>query len=194
MTSALLLALALAAEPSLPPPATPAGAEAPEAKATPAPGAPSGLKALASDKPVKVDADQVRFNWNTRRMTVVGKPLVTLTHDDATLSCRKLTGDNDPQGKLARATCEGDVRLTRGTRVVTCDRATYDRDGATVVCTGKPLLKDGGTEARAEKLVYDLGADEVRLEGAAQVTVPGDQLDLGKLGGPAAAPKAEAKR
>jgi lipopolysaccharide export system protein LptA len=202
MTPALLLALALAAEPAMPspqpPPATPAGAE--QARPEPArPGAPSGLKALASDKPVRVDADQVRFNWNTRRMTVVGKPFVTLTHDDATLACRKLTGDNDPQGRLARATCEGDVRLTRGTRVVTCDRATYDRDGATVVCTGRPLLKDGGTEARAEKLVYDLAADEVRLEGAAQVTVPSDQLDLQQLGGPrpggaAPAPAPEAKR
>jgi lipopolysaccharide export system protein LptA len=164
VTAALLAALALTA-------------------ATPAEPLPAPPRGLAGDKPVRVEADEVRFNWNTRKVTVVGKPFVTLTHDDATLSCRKLTGDNDAQGRLARATCEGEVKLTRGQRTVTCERATYDRDGATVVCTGSPLLRDGGTEARGQKLTYDLAADEVRLEGAAHVTVPGDQLDVGTLRG-----------
>jgi hypothetical protein len=55
-----------------------------------------------------------------------------------------------------------------------------------VVCTGNPVLRDpGGTEARATSLTWDLAADEVRLEGAAQVTVPGGQLDLG-VGAPGA--------
>jgi lipopolysaccharide export system protein LptA len=114
-------------------------------------------------------------------VVVVGKPFVTLLHDDATLTCRKLTGENDQAGQLKVATCEGDVKLLRGERTVTCDRATYDRPAARVVCTGNPVLRDpGGTEARGTSLTWDLGADEVRLEGAAQVTVPGGQLDLGK--------------
>ncbi len=187
MTGPLLLAagLALAATPAAPTQAPPPAAT-PARPAAARGDAPPGLR---PDKPVRMDAEEVRFNWKTRQVTVVGKPLVTLLHDDATLTCRRLTGENDQAGKLKVATCEGEVKLTRGQRTVTCDRATYDRPAARVVCSGNPVLRDpGGTEARATTLTWDLAADEVRLEGEAQVTVPGGQLDLG--GGPAAPPRA----
>jgi lipopolysaccharide export system protein LptA len=172
----LLLAAALAQlQPAAP---VPSSAAAPAAGAKAAPAGPPGLK---PDKPVRMDADEVRFSWRIRQVTVVGKPFVTLLHDDATLTCRRLVGENDQAGQLKVATCEGDVKLLRGDRTATCDRATYDRAAARVVCTGNPVLRDpGGTEARAETLTWDLAADEVRLEGAAQVTVPGGQLDLGR--------------
>ena len=64
---------------------------------------------------------------------------------------------------------------------MTCERATYDRAAALVVCRGNPLLRDGATEIRGDKLTWDLGADEVRLEGDVRGTMPGDLLDLGKL-------------
>ena len=192
MIAGLLLVAALAA-PAVPPadpapaaasPAQPAAAEAKPPAPAQAPSTPPGLAGppgLRPDKPVRMDAEEVRFSWKTRQVVVVGKPFVTLLHDDATLTCRKLTGENDPAGQLRVATCEGEVRLLRGDRTVTCDRAVYDRPAARVVCTGNPVLRDpGGTEARATSLTWDLAADEVRLEGAAQVTVPGGQLDLGK--------------
>ena len=162
------------------PPAGPAPTAAP-ATAPAAPGAKRpGPPGLRPDKPVRMDADEVRFSWKTRMVTVVGKPFVTLVHDDATLTCRRLTGENDDAGKLKVATCEGDVKLARGQRTVACERATYDRAAARVVCSGSPVLRDpGGTEARASTLTWDLGLDEVKLEGDVQVNVPGGQLDLG---------------
>jgi lipopolysaccharide export system protein LptA len=208
----LLLAAALAAPAPTAPPAAPAAAPAKPATAQPKPDADQGQPAssqpepkpaagqagppgLRPDKPVRMDAEEVRFSWKTRQVVVVGKPFVTLLHDDATLTCRKLTGENDQAGQLKVATCEGDVKLLRGERTATCDRATYDRPAGRVVCTGNPVLRDpGGTEARATSLTWDLGADEVRLEGAAQVTVPGGQLDLGKAAlkpAPAPPPPAE---
>jgi lipopolysaccharide export system protein LptA len=183
----LLLAVALAAPTA---PAKPAEAPLPPAAASPkapadaaaGPARPAGtaVRPIASDKPVRLDADEVRFSFKTQQVTVVGKPLVTLVHDDAVLTCRRLTGENDANGKLRVAVCEGDVRLVRASRLVTCERATYDREASRVVCTGDPVLRDpGGTEARGTTLTYDMAADEVRLEGAAQVTVPGDQVDAG---------------
>jgi len=170
-----------------------AAPQAAPARAAPKATEPTSPPGLRPDKPVRMDADEVRFSWKTRQVVVVGKPFVTLLHDDATLTCRRLTGENDQAGKLKVATCEGDVRLVRGQRTVNCDRATYDRPAAKVVCTGNPVLRDpGGTEARATSLTWDLAADEVRLEGAAQVTVPGGQLDLGPAGQAPQAPPAQA--
>jgi lipopolysaccharide export system protein LptA len=135
-------------------------------------------RAILSNAPVTVDAQEVRFNWKTHQVTVIGKPMVTLVHDDATLTCRRLTGDNDAAGKLVRAVCEGDVKLVRSGRVVTCERATYDRVASRVVCTGQPVLRDpGGVEARGNILTYDLAADEVLLE-TANVVIPPGQVDM----------------
>ncbi|MBL0277052.1 MAG: organic solvent tolerance protein OstA [Anaeromyxobacter sp.] len=185
MLAPLLMAAALAAAPAAAPTPASTPASTPTSTPTSTPASPpprktsTALPPLASDKPVRMDAEEVRFSWRTRQVTVIGRPLVTMHHDDATLSCRKLTGENDAAGKLRQATCEGQVKMTRGDRTVTCERATYDRDAARLVCTGNPVLRDaGGTEARGTTLTYDLGADEVRLEGAAQVTVPAGQMDL----------------
>jgi lipopolysaccharide export system protein LptA len=175
----LALAVALAAAPD----ASTAPTAAAERASTASPG-----RALLSDRPVTVDAEEVRFNWKTRQVMVVGKPWVTLTHDDAVLTCRRLTGDNDATGKLVRAICEGDVKLVRADRTVTCERATYDRIASRVICTGHPVLRDaGGAEARGEKLTYDLAADEVRLE-TANVTIPSGQVDLATKRGGTGAP------
>jgi lipopolysaccharide export system protein LptA len=179
----LLLAAALSAEPAAVTAKEAPLKEAP-AKATKAAPAKPGVPGLHTDKPVRVDAQEVRFSWRTRQVTVVGNPFVTMALDEATLTCRKLTGENDAAGKLRVAVCTGEVRLVRGDKLVTCERATYDREAGTVVCTGNPVLRDqtGGTEARGTSLTYDVGAAEVRLEGAAQVTVPGGQLDLDPAG------------
>jgi lipopolysaccharide export system protein LptA len=143
--------------------------------------APPSKAAAARSVPAHVDADVIRYSWSTRKVTMLGKPFVTLTREDLTLTCRKLVGDNDVSGQLARATCEGDVKLVRGTRTVTCERAQYDRDAARIICEGNPVLRDGETEARGKRLTYLLAADEVLLEEAVQATVPSGQIDpLGK--------------
>lgn len=171
MTSSLILLLALAAAPAAPVPAT-----------------------AARPVPAHIDADVIRYNWTTRKVTMVGKPFVTLTREDLVLTCRRLVGDNDVSGQLARATCEGDVKLVRGTRTVTCERAQYDRDAARIVCEGNPVLRDGETEARGKRLTYLLAADEVLLEEAVQATVPSDQIEQvsRKPAPPAKAPPAKA--
>ena len=170
MTATLILLLALGAAPPAPVPA-----------------------AAARPVPAHIDADVIRYNWSTRKVTMVGKPFVTLTRQDLVLTCRRLVGDNDVSGQLARATCEGDVKLVRGTRTVTCERAQYDRDAARIVCEGNPVLRDGETEARGKRLTYLLAADEVLLEEAVQATVPSDQIEQvsRKPAPPAKAPPAK---
>ena len=190
MTAPLLLLLALAAAPTPPTSrAAPAPSNAPAPAAT-APASPAG--ALARPVPAHVDADLIRYNWSTRKVTMEGKPYVTLTREDMVLTCRRLVGDNDASGQLARATCEGDVKLVRASRTVTCERALYERDAARIVCEGNPVLRDGETEARGKRLTYLLAADEVLLEEAVQATVPSAQIDqVSRKPAPSPAPPAK---
>jgi lipopolysaccharide export system protein LptA len=126
--------------------------------------------------PVRVDADEVQYAFQRREVTFSGKRPVTLTRDDATLTCRRIVALTDEAGQILTATCTGDVRFTRAPRTVTCDRATFENATDRVVCEGNAVLRDAGTEAHGTRLVYDLRADEAKLEGAV-ITVPGEEIE-----------------
>ncbi len=137
---------------------------------------PAGGAARAS---VRVDADVVHYAFQRHEVTFDGSPAkpVTMTRDDAKLTCRRLVAQTDDAGRITTAACTGDVRLARGVRLVTCDRATFDDSRERIVCEGSPVvLRDGGSEARGPRLVYELRTDEVKLE-QATVTLPGDEVD-----------------
>ena len=142
-----------------------AGAAAPAAEA-------------ARATPVRVDAENVVYAFQKREVTFTGKDgkPVTMTRDDTRLSCQKLVAHTDEAGQIVDAICSGDVRLLRGARVVTCERATFDGAADRVVCEGNPVLRDGGSEARGTRLVYELKADQANLEGAV-ITLPGEEVD-----------------
>jgi lipopolysaccharide export system protein LptA len=103
---------------------------------------------------------------------------VKLTREDATLTCRRLVAENDEAGRIRRAVCTGDVRLVRGSRVVTCETATYEEKTSRVTCAGNPVLRDGDNVMRGDELVYDLAADQATLSGARGTIVPKPGQDL----------------
>ncbi len=133
---------------------------------------------LAGKAPVRVDADVVRYALQKREVTFTGTPAkpVTLTRGDAKLTCRRLVAQTDANGRIALAVCSGEVRFLRGTRDVTCERATFDDARDRVVCDGNAVLRDGGSEARGTQLVYELATDEVQLKDGV-VTLPGEQVE-----------------
>jgi lipopolysaccharide transport protein LptA len=121
--------------------------------------------------PTHVVADQIEYRYREHRTVMTGKPLVILTREDSVLMCRRLTADSDEQGDIRHAVCEGDVKLTRGDRVVTCAKATYDGEEGQVVCQGDPVMRDGQSVLRCEELVYDLDADRVTARQASGTVV-----------------------
>jgi lipopolysaccharide export system protein LptA len=122
--------------------------------------------------PVNIVAEEVQYVYKEGKVVFTGKPLVTLTREDAVLTCRKLVAENDAAGKIRKAVCTGDVKLTRGPRVVTCETATYEERTARVTCTGEPVLRDGDSVMRGEVLVYDLADDRATLTSAKGTIVP----------------------
>jgi lipopolysaccharide export system protein LptA len=122
--------------------------------------------------PVTVDAEEVQYLYKEGKVVFTGKPLVRLTREDATLTCRTLVAENDPAGKIRRATCTGDVKLTRGPRTVTCETAVYEEAAARVTCTGSPVLRDGESVLKGDVLTYDLADDRATLSSAKGTIVP----------------------
>jgi lipopolysaccharide export system protein LptA len=141
-----------------------------------------GAETAANRPPVRIDAEEVRYSYKDRTITFVGKPVVKLTREDATLLCSQVVGENDADGKIARATCTGDVKLVRGPRTVTCGVAVFVESTGSVTCRGAAgrtvLLTDGTSTVAGQELVYDLDRDLVTLRGQ----VVGDIVPQGNLG------------
>jgi lipopolysaccharide export system protein LptA len=179
LTVALAIALGALARAAAPVgPAAPLATQAHRiAQSTPVVRASPAAEA-AKPAPVRVDADEVHYAFQRHEVTFVGSPAkpVTMTRDDARLTCARLVAHTDDAGQIVSAVCQGDVRLTRGPRLVTCDKATFDAPAERVVCDGNPVLKDAGSEAHGTRLVYELKTDEAKLEGAA-ITLPGAEVE-----------------
>jgi lipopolysaccharide export system protein LptA len=136
--------------------------------------------------PVTFRAHTAEYLPRERRAIMTGNPLVTMIRGDATLVCRRLVAERDEKGRTRKATCEGDVKLTQGGRVVTCAVAVFEDPPARVVCRGNPTLRDGESVVRGEELVYELDADRYTLRGELEgkfVQEPGKELPFQVPGG-----------
>ena len=181
---ALLLLFQLAAAPQ----SGTAAAATSTVTATPGSGAratkraPARARSTARPPPTHVEAENIEYRYKEHQTVMTGNPLVTLRREDAKLVCRRLVAENDQGGDIQNAVCEGDVRLTRGERVVTCARATYDGATGRVVCRGDPVLRDGESVMACEEVVYDLDQDKVSLKRPKGTLVqkPGQPLPVAK--------------
>jgi lipopolysaccharide export system protein LptA len=148
----------------------------------PAPGTSPRSKAkpgtAPATPPTHVQAATADYDYKRRRTIMTGAPLVVLTREDATLVCKKLVADDDESGQIRHATCDGDVKLTRADRVVTCQHATYEASTGKVVCVGDPVLKDGDSVIHCEQAIYELDTDKVWLKQPKGILVqkPGQQI------------------
>ena len=140
--------------------------------------APAAPPARAEPPPVRIQFEEAEYRYRERRTVMTGKPFVTLTREDAVLVCRKLTAENDERGKLRQATCEGDVRLTRGERVVTCAVAVYEEASARITCRGSPVIREGPSELSGEELTWELDADRITLTRGKGTLFPPPGQDL----------------
>jgi lipopolysaccharide transport protein LptA len=126
----------------------------------------------ASPVPVHVEAAQVQYNNKDGKVVFLGAPLVRVTREDAVLLCRRLVADNDEEGHIRHAVCTGDVKLTRGEKVVTCQKATFENAISKVVCIGNPVLRDGRSVMHGTELTYDIAEDRVILTQAHGTVIP----------------------
>ena len=145
---------------------TPAQVAAPAASTTAAAPAATARRgpAAAPAPPTHVEADAIEYRYKERQTVMTGKPLVKFKREDAVLVCRKMVADHDEAGDIHHAVCEGDVKLTRGEKIVTCRRATYDAPTNKIVCRGDPVLHDGESIMYCEEVIYDIEQDKVFLK------------------------------
>lgn len=118
------------------------------------------LQATDGGEVVLSGASHFRSILRERRTEFTGEP-VKLVRGDGTLTCKKLSVQQNDKGEFESARCEGDVRFVRGDRTITCERAIYDDPAARLTADGSPEFREGKTLLSGSHLVYDLARDEI---------------------------------
>lgn len=171
-----LLAAALAAQLVWP---AAAGAE-PAPPAAPVPdvdAAPPKTHALFdlgwdAGKPLSIHSDELEYVQGKGVRRLLFRNNVSVEQDGMTISSARLEAFYPPNGNQPdRLVAEGDVRLAKGERRARCARAVYERAREVLTCEGGAELQQGESRLSGDVIEIDLGADRVRVRGAASVTL-----------------------
>jgi len=85
---------------------------------------------------------------------------------DMTLFAEKMTVYYLENGNIERIEAEGNVKLLRGTQVVTSEHAEYETDAGRVVFTGSPKAVDEGNVVTGTKMTYLVAEERFLIEGS----------------------------
>jgi len=75
----------------------------------------------------------------------------------------------------------GDVKIRKADKMAWGERAVYDREGATILLTGTPVLKQGRNFIKGEEIQFSLDEDRMEVKGSveAEFLLSGETEDLG---------------
>ena len=136
-----------------------------------------------SGKPLSIRSDELEYSQAEGARRLLFRRNVRVEQDGLTISSDRLEAIYPPKGNQPnRLVAEGDVRLAKGDRVARCARATYDRTSEVLTCEGAAEVQEGQSRLSGDVIEIDLGADRVRVRGAAAVSL---EAGLLKEGGPA---------
>ena len=162
------------------PPAPPAAASVPSVGAPP----PGPLFDLGWDsaKPLSIRSDELEYVQGAGARRLMFRNNVSVEQDGMTITSTRLEAFYPPNGNQPdRLVAEGDVRLAKGERVARCARATYERKREVLTCEGSAELQQGKSRLSGDVIEIDLGADRVRVRGAAAVTLESGLADARTL-------------
>jgi lipopolysaccharide transport protein LptA len=135
-----------------------------------------------SGKPLSIRSDELEYVQGAGARRLMFRNNVSVEQDGMTITSARLEAFYPPNGNQPdRLVAEGDVRLAKGERVARCARATYERKREVLTCEGSAELQQGQSRLSGNVIEIDLGADRVRVRGAAAVTLESGLADAGTL-------------
>ena len=115
--------------------------------------------------PVKVDADEMEFDYKTMVLTYRGN--VVVTQADMTLRTDNLrvTLAKEGQQKAKEVVAEGNVKIDSGDRHATGGRAVFDDAKRTVTLSEEARLSDGPNEVAGDRVVVYIDEQRSVVQG-----------------------------
>ncbi len=120
-----------------------------------------------------------RMELDRKKNTISYKGHVVTVRGDMMMKSDSLTATYDLEMKGVREiVAEGKVKVVVGTRMVTGNRAVFNRQKNTITLTGKPVVQQGQSRVSGSRITLFIDEDRGVVEGGRQrvkaVLFPGD--------------------
>lgn len=106
-----------------------------------------------------------RSDWNLRERTAAFDQDVVVTRGDVTMTCSHLDVRYGSASQIDTVVATGTVRVLRGEREATADKAELDGKTGRVVLTGNPRLREGASELVGAVITLWLDDERANCEG-----------------------------
>lgn len=107
--------------------------------------------------PVVITSSTLSADSNSN--TAVFEGSVVAKTDNLTLQSDKMTVYYTSKGDIERIDCEGNIKLAKGDRTLTSQKATYTAKDSRITFTGEPMAVEGQNIITGSKIIYLIDQD-----------------------------------
>jgi len=133
--------------------------------------------------PVDIHSEEMTVDFEKNKIVFKGD--VKVLQADFSLTAGEVTAIfGESADDIKKIIAAGDVKIRKADKMAWGERAVYDREGATILLTGTPVLKQGRNFIKGEEIQFSLDEDRMEVKGSveAEFLLSGETEDLGVRG------------
>ena len=117
--------------------------------------------------PVDIHSEEMTVDFENRRIVFKGD--VKVVQSDFSLAANEVTAVFGKSAEdIRKIVATGDVSIEKANKRAWGERATYDRENATILLEGNPVLKQGRNFIKGEQILVRLDEDRMQVKGGVQ--------------------------
>ena len=133
--------------------------------------------------PVDIRSEEMSVDFENNRIVFKGD--VKVLQSDFSLTAGEVTAVfGESADDIKKIIASDDVKIQKADKMAWSEQAVYDREGATILLTGTPVLKQGRNFIKGEEIQFSLDEDRMEVKGSveAEFLMSGEMEDF-ELGG-----------
>jgi lipopolysaccharide export system protein LptA len=131
--------------------------------------------------PVDIHSEEMSVDFENHKIVFKGD--VKVVQSDFSLTAGEVTAVfGESADDIKRIIAADDVKIRKADKMAWGEKAVYDREGATILLTGTPVLKQGRNYIKGEEIRFSLEQDRMEVKGSveAEFLLSGEQEGLDK--------------
>ena len=117
--------------------------------------------------PVDIHSEEMTVDFENHRIVFKGD--VKVRQSDFSLAAREVTAVFGKSAEdITKIVAVGDVTIEKADKRAWGEQATYDRENATILLKGSPVLKQGRNFIKGEEILVRLDEDRMEVKGGVQ--------------------------
>jgi lipopolysaccharide export system protein LptA len=150
--------------------------------------APLGEKALGKslqkedwnrNAPVDIHSEEMSVDFENNKIVFKGD--VKVLQSDFSLTAGEVTAFfGESADDIKKIVASDDVKIQKADKMAWGEQAVYDRQSATILLTGAPVLKQGRNFLKGEEIQFSLDEDRMEVKGSveAEFLLSGEEKEL----------------